>query len=442
MRILRCLFSYSLLCAVAACSASSVPSIPASDGSSRIPLVRQRGAGSSWVKFLPKTTATGTYTYNGLVIGPDHNVWFQDVQGNGVVRMTETGGVKEYAVPNTEDYSGIAVGADNRFYFGGYNSSTFQGYVDVMTQSGTTTAYPIGTSSNTDNLSGGVAEGPDGNIWFVEYHHVGKITTSGAITQYSYPDSSYYANPGDIVRGSDGNMWVTLGGGGVNPAYVVKVDPSSGMMTSYNLTSLVACPFDNALTEGPDGNVWVDCGSSIVRVTPAGVATAFPTPSNAAAGEVSGDMTPGAAQTIWYGGAAASGKLVQYDIAANKFHVFTPPTKLLSQPRVTLMGPDGNQWFSAVDPNSGRMAIGVYVLAPLRVSPLQLTLNAPGATGTLTVSESGVTTWSAKSSNVGVATVAPSGTDTFKVTAVSSGTCTITISDQSQNSVVVKVTVN
>ncbi|MBV8196973.1 MAG: hypothetical protein JO263_02465 [Candidatus Eremiobacteraeota bacterium] len=391
---------------------------------------------------MPKTTATGTYTYNGLAIGPDRNVWFQDVQGNGVVRMTESGGVKEYAVPHTEDYSGIAVGADNRFYVGAYDSSTFQGYVDAITQSGTTTAYPIGTSSTTDNLSGGVAEGPDGNIWFVEYHHVAKITTSGTITQYPYPNSSYYANPGDIVQGSDGNMWLTLGGAGVNPAYVVKVVPSSGTMTSYDLTSLVGCSFDNALAEGPDGNVWVDCGTSIVRVTPAGVATAFATPSNAAAGEVSGDITPGAAQTLWYGGAAASGKLVQYDIAAKAFHVFTPPMHLLSQPRITLMGPDGNQWFSAVEASSSRMAIGVYVLAPLHVSPTQLTLSGPGATGTLTVSESGVSTWTAKSSNVGVATVASSGSGTFKVTAVSAGTCTITISDQSQNSVLVKVTVN
>ncbi|MBV8725127.1 MAG: hypothetical protein JO350_07335 [Candidatus Eremiobacteraeota bacterium] len=223
---------------------------------------------------------------------------------------------------------------------------------------------------------------------------------------------------------------------------MVKVVPSSGTMTSYDLTSLVGCSFDNALAEGPDGNVWVDCGTSIVRVTPAGVATAFATPSNGSAGEVSGDITPGAGQTLWYGGAAASEKLVQYDIAANAFHVFTPPAHLLTQPRVTLMGPDGNQWFSAVDPSSNAMAIAVYVLEPLRVSPTQLTLSGPGATGTLTVSESGVSKFTAKSSNVGVATVAPSGSGSFMITAVSAGTCNVTISDQSQNSVLVKVTVN
>jgi len=440
--IFRSLFICSVLCAVAACAAPSAGTFPAPDTRLTVPLVRQKGAGSSWVRFLPKTTSTATYTYNGFAIGPDHNVWFQDVQGNGVARLTETGGLKEYTVPHTEGYSGIAVGADDRFYVGAYDSSTFQGYVDAMTQSGTTTAYPIGTSSNTDNLSGGVAEGPDGNVWFVEYHHVAKITTTGTITQYPYPNSSYYANPGDIVRGSDGNMWLTLGGGGVNPAYVVKVAPSDGTMTSYDLTALVGCAFDNALAEGPDGNVWVDCGTSIVRVTPAGVATAFATPSNAAAGEVSGDITPGAAQTIWYGGAASSGKLVQYDIAAKAFHVFTPPAHLLTQPRVTLMGPDGNQWFSAVDPSSNAMAIAVYVLEPLRVSPTQLTLSGPGATGTLTVSESGVSKFTAKSSNVGVATVAPSGSGSFMITAVSAGTCNVTISDQSQNSVLVKVTVN
>lgn len=395
----------------------------------------------NWAGFLPNTTTTGPYTYDGLTIGPDSNVWFQDVQGNGVVRLTETGGVKEYAVPHTEDYSGMAVGTDNRFYVGAYDSSTFQGYVDAVTQSGTATAYPIGTLSTTDNLSGGVAKGPDGNVWFVEYHHVAKITPSGTITQFPYPDSSYYANPGDIVQGSDGNMWLTLGGAGINPAYVVKVSPTTGAMTSYNLTALVGCAFDNALAEGPDGNVWVDCGTSIVRVTPAGIATAFATPGNATAGEVSGDITPGAGQTLWYGGAATSEKLVQYDIAANKFHVHTPPS-IVSQPRVTLMGPDGNEWFTAIDQNANRMAIVVYVLEPLRVSPTQLTLSGPGATGTVSVSESGVSSFSAKSSNAAIATVAPSGSGTFIVTAVSAGTCGITITDQSQNSVLVKVTVN
>jgi virginiamycin B lyase len=428
---------------MAACAAPSPLPVSIAGAVSQAPFVLQKGGGSNWVRFLPKTVATSKYTYNGFAIGPDHNMWFQDVQGNGIVSMKETGAVKEYAVPQTEDYSGIAVGADGRFYVGAYNPSTEQGYVDAVDRSGNAASYSIGAGpSNTDNLSGGIALGPDGNVWFVEYQHIGKITTSGTITQYAYPSGSYYANPGDMVQGSDGNMWFTLGGAGVNPAYVAKIAPSTGTITSYNLTSLVGCAFDNALTEGLDGNVWVDCGTSIVRVTPSGVATAFPTPSNASAGEVSGDMTPGAGQTIWYGGAADSEKLVQYDIASNAFHVFTPPQRTISQPSTTLVGPDGNVWFAAVDPNSGRMEIGVHVAAPLSVSPTSLTLSGSGATATLTVSENGVSTWKAKSSNVGVATVAESGAGTFTVTAVSAGTCTITISDRSLNSVRVKVVVN
>jgi virginiamycin B lyase len=427
---------------LAGCGGSQLPIASPDSPAVLRPSVRQQGGGSTWVRLLPKTVASGLYTYNGFTIGPDRNVWFQDVEGNGIVRMAETGAIKEFAVPQTEDYSGIAVGADARFYVGAYNPSTFQGYVDAIDQSGTATAYPIGAASGTDNLSGGIAKGPDGNVWFVEYQHIGKITTSGTITQYPYPNGTYYADPGDLVQGSDGNMWFTLGGAGVNPAYLVKIVPSTGVMTSYNLTSLVGCAFDNALTEGPDGNVWVDCGTSIVRVTTGGMATAFATPNGAAAGEVSGDMTPGAGQTIWYGGANDSGNLVQYDIGANAFHVFRPPAKTISQPRTTIVAPDTNVWFSAIDPSSGRMEIGVHIVSPIIVSPTSVTLSGPGASATLAVSENGVSSWKAKSSNVGVATIAKSGQGSFKVTAVSAGSCVVAISDQNFNFVEVEVTVN
>jgi streptogramin lyase len=46
--------------------------------------------------------------------------------------------------------------------------------------------------------------GPRQNLWFTEANAIGKITTSGAITEYSLPDAPY-----DITVGPDGNLWVT-----------------------------------------------------------------------------------------------------------------------------------------------------------------------------------------------------------------------------------------
>jgi VCBS repeat-containing protein len=109
-----------------------------------------------------------------------------------------------------------------------------------------------------------------------------------------------------------------------------------------------------------------------------------------------------------------------------------------------IVGPDSNVWFAGVYPGSTRrMEIATYVLDPMKVTPTSLTLSGPGATGTLTVTESGVTSWTAKSSAKSVATVKKgSGEGQFVVTAVAAGTCQITISDSSGNSVSVKITVS
>jgi streptogramin lyase len=49
---------------------------------------------------------------------------------------------------------------------------------------------------------------PDGNLWFTDMtsSKVGKITTSGTITEYALPASS---GPHEIAAGPDGNLWFT-----------------------------------------------------------------------------------------------------------------------------------------------------------------------------------------------------------------------------------------
>ncbi len=267
-------------------------------------------------------------------------------------------------------------------------------------------------------------------MWFTEYHHIGKITTAGTITQYAY-SQNVTPEPGDITLGGDGKIWFTLGGAGVSPAWLGRLVPSTGAMTLFNLTTLVNCNFDDALTAANDGNVWVDCGTEIVRVTPAGVATAFTPPANAYPGEISGDMTKGAGNTIWWGGGFDSGDVVQYDVTANTYSVHVPPSGRINNPRTTIVGPDGNVWFAAVYPGSpSRMEIAVYVLNPIKVTPSSVSLTGAGSTQTLTVSQTGATQWTATSSNTGVATVAQgSSADQFVVTAVAAGTCKVTIAD-------------
>lgn len=66
---------------------------------------------------------------------------------------------------------------------------------------------------------GGIARGPDGNLWFTydnlttNASGIGRMTTAGAITLTPTPTAS--SLPTDITAGPDGAMWFTEGSGSV-----------------------------------------------------------------------------------------------------------------------------------------------------------------------------------------------------------------------------------
>lgn len=68
---------------------------------------------------------------------------------------------------------------------------------------GTITIYPV--SSNGDSIAG-IATGA---LWFTEAcsNQIGRMTTSGAVTQYPIPTSQ--AGPGRIIAGPNRTLWFT-----------------------------------------------------------------------------------------------------------------------------------------------------------------------------------------------------------------------------------------
>jgi virginiamycin B lyase len=52
----------------------------------------------------------------------------------------------------------------------------------------------------------GITSGPDGNLWFIEANanQIGKITPSGAITEYPIPTVNSMPRG---ITGPDGNLW-------------------------------------------------------------------------------------------------------------------------------------------------------------------------------------------------------------------------------------------
>src|SRR6185437_1620451 len=78
----------------------------------------------------------------------------------------------------------------------------------------TTYTYRPVEVNNAYNLPAGsdpttIVTGPDGNLWFGDQlsGKIGRITTSGAITEYSLPSKG---SPVGITVGPDGNLWFTM----------------------------------------------------------------------------------------------------------------------------------------------------------------------------------------------------------------------------------------
>jgi virginiamycin B lyase len=89
-----------------------------------------------------------------------------------------------------------------------------------------------------------ITTGPDGNVWFTENNTnvIAKITTAGAITQYSLPNGS--SRPVFITNGPDGNLWFTDRGTG-NIGRIT----TSGTVTEFPPPTTNAGPWD--ITLGP-----------------------------------------------------------------------------------------------------------------------------------------------------------------------------------------------
>jgi streptogramin lyase len=170
------------------------------------------------------------------------------------------------------------------------------------------TAYPIPTANSQPR---GIVVGPDGNIWFTEYHgnQIGRLTPDGVFTEFPIPTPG--GNPDGITNADDGNLWfLELGAG------------------------------------------------KLGRITPTGVITEYPMPNP--------DTNPRGIASTGYTIAITEGsgnKIAFFSIAIQQFEGEAPVPTLGSFPLDVVVGPDGAFWFTEYFGNKiGRVDFPSYAI--------------------------------------------------------------------------------
>ncbi len=232
--------------------------------------------------------------------------------------------IQQYPLPQGVVPGGIAAGPDGNLWF------TADTNIGRISPAGSVTLFPLPAGLHTAQ---GIAAGPDGNLWFTvqgqtwtgQQGKVGRVTITGQMTLF---DTAAFIDGGDITSGPDGNLWFC----GDKIGRVT----TGGSVTLFGLSC-------GSITTGPDGNLWISISypgtDSIAKITPSGVATLVYSPYRVSAA----DIATGPDGALWFTDLAYSriGRLT-VDGQSTLYPTLSP----VAAPRAITSAPDGNLWLT------------------------------------------------------------------------------------------------
>lgn len=229
----------------------------------------------------------GTHAANiglgDIAVGPDGNLWFTEGLRPKVGRVTTSGQVTEFDLPNPDaSPSEIAAGPDGNLWFTEWRG----GRVGRITPSGEVTEFPLGAGTGSD----GIVAGPDGALWMTQAYAgtVTRISTDGSETAFPLPEPARY--PREIVAGPDGALWFG------------KQRDALGRITTSGEVSEVPVPGGDqtfALSSGPFESIWYSNGGGRIGWIMPGVVTGEPGCINSCRAPIT-DLTEGPEGKLWF----------------------------------------------------------------------------------------------------------------------------------------------
>jgi virginiamycin B lyase len=291
-----------------------------------------------------------------LASGPDGNVWFSCFRAGGrpvIGRMTPFGMVTEFVagIPSVGAIRDLVAGPDGNIWFTFDAASPPPGSkarsrsaIGRITPAGVVTMFSAGLRGK--SYPGEIVAGSDGNLWFSEAAGppaVGRVTPQGSIAEFPL-GLQQALGVGGIAAGPGGNLWFTqvfdLPHGDGEPGGLIGRVDASGALASFGAPPAAL----GAPIAGPDGNVWFvgapDGHPTIDRVTAVGEIAAF------GQGQVGvpSDLAVGPDGNVWFtaqqsiGRVTPSGQVSTFTDCMDFRHAFSEATQMIS-------GPDRDLWF-------------------------------------------------------------------------------------------------
>jgi virginiamycin B lyase len=192
---------------------------------------------------VDKSKVGGSSFPRGIATGPDGNVWFAELHGNKIGRITPKGEITEFPVPTPD--SGPYAPAFDKAGKVWFCESTANKVARLDPATGKVDEFPLPTAKC---LPRDMTTGPDGSLWFSENQadKIGRVTPAGEIKEFPLPKGS---RPVGIATGADGNIWFS----GFGMAKIGRLT-LNGKVTMFDIPTRSAQPF--GLAAGPDGNIW------------------------------------------------------------------------------------------------------------------------------------------------------------------------------------------
>lgn len=295
--------------------------------------------------------------------------------------------VDHQTIASYPDLTGITAGPDGALWFAEDNATAGGvAVVGKITTTGAFSEYSLGAGTGTGHPTEVLSK--NGSLWFARngVGSVSRVTASGTPTTFS-KGLSLNASLWGIAKGADGNIWFANCAGGT-----VGKMTTGGSFTEYS-SGLTAQARPLSITPGPDGNLWfTEYGAGkIGRVSTGGTIAEFSL--GLASGAIPSHIVAGPDGRLWFTDVAGRVGAISVNGSITEYSDGIPST---SAPASIAVGPDGNLWFA--EGGSGSIAkiatTGSVTQYPLGKDPLTGNAASPygittGPDGNLWVTEGG-----------------------------------------------------